>query len=118
MKKEKSKEKRRLKRYTERCETEFTAYNTTYRGLSDNFSLNGFFIRTIHLLPPGKIIDILIHLPDGSISQLKGKVVRDVETLFEKQTGTQKYVHNGMGVEIIEKDINYLHFVRSLLERK
>ena len=116
MKKEKCKEKRLLKRYIERCKTEFTAFDKTYRGLSGNFSLNGLFIRTTHLFPQSTIISILIHLPDGSTSELKGKVVRAVEGPFGQGTVKQKYVRNGMGIKIMEKDVNYLHFIRSFLK--
>lgn len=117
MKEEKCKNKRYLKRYVECCKTKFTAFDKTYRGLSGDFSLNGLFIRTTHLFPPGTIIDMLIHLPDSSTSQLKGKVVRTVETPYGKETYTKKYVQNGMGVKIMEKDVNYLHFIRLLLNR-
>ncbi len=115
MKKKKTEERRRLRRYIERCKTEFRANNKTFRGLSEDFSLNGLFIKTNHPLPSGTIINISIYLPDGSVSKLRGEVVRsvgNVETFKPK-----KYLKKGMGINIIEKDVYYLHFIRSLLNR-
>jgi hypothetical protein len=38
-------EKRQRKRFIKRCEVEFVANETTYRGISSNFSISGFFIK-------------------------------------------------------------------------
>jgi hypothetical protein len=109
-------DKRQHKRFIKRCEVEFIANDITHRGISSNFSLNGFFIRTNYPPAPDTILHIVIHLPDGSTSKVTGKVIRASKTLTGRVMGTPvKTLKNGMGVEIIEKDTNYLHFIKSLL---
>ena len=109
-------DKRRQKRFIKRCEIEFISGGVTYRGISSNFSLNGLFIRTSYPFAAGTIFDIVIHLPDGSNSKVKVRVARAVRTEIGKMMGAStKVFKNGMGVEIVEKDANYLHFIRSLL---
>ena len=108
--------KRQQKRFVRRCEVEFTADKLTIRGISSDFSLEGLFIRTNHPLPAGTILDMLIHLPGGEISKVKGKAVRAAKTPIGKVMGTPiKSLKNGMGIEIIEKDDHYLHLIRSLI---
>lgn len=108
-------EKRQQKRFVVRCKVKFTANDITYRGISSDFSLNGLFIRTLHTFPPDTLLHIVIYYPDGLTSQLKGTVIRALNIPMNEIMRTQKYVQNGIGVKIIEKDANYLHFIRSLL---
>jgi hypothetical protein len=112
----KQREKRRQKRFIERCKVEFTVNNKTYRGLSSNFSINGLFIRTKQLFQTETLLNITIHFPNDLTSQLKGKVVRvsrnAIRGAGEPVSGCGG---NGMGIEIIEKDSLYLHFIRSFL---
>lgn len=108
--------KRQQKRFIKRCEVEFTADNLTLRGISSDFSLTGLFIRTNHPYTPGTLFDILIYLPDGLISKVKGKAVRALKTPTGMVIGTPvKSLKNGMGIEITERDHNYLHLIRSML---
>lgn len=108
--------KRKQKRFIRRCEVEFSAAGSSYTGISSDFSLNGLFIRTNHPFAPGIELNLLIHLPDGSVSRLKAKVRRAWKTATGRVMGTPiREFKNGMGVEIMEKDANYLHFIRSLL---
>jgi hypothetical protein len=109
-------EKRRPKRFVERCKIEFIANDKIYRGISGDFSLNGLFIRTNHPLPPETILKLVIYLPNGLTSKLKGKVKRALEVSLGKMTEPQKYLQRGIGVEITERDSNYLHFIGSLLD--
>jgi hypothetical protein len=110
--------KRTQKRFIGRCEIDFTSAGVTHKGLSSDFSLNGLFIRTNHSLPEGAIIDIVVYLPEGATSMMKGRVVRSLRTAIGKALGTQiKSIKNGMGVELIKKDTNYLHFIKSFLDR-
>ncbi|MCK5138683.1 MAG: PilZ domain-containing protein [Thermodesulfovibrionia bacterium] len=104
--------RRKHERFTKRCEVEFVANETTYKGKSSNFSMNGFFIRTNHPLEPDTILHIVIYLPDGLTSKVRGKIIRAIEMpmAIRSAVGTLK---NGMGVEIIEKDSHYINFIKS-----
>jgi hypothetical protein len=68
------------------------------------------------LFPPDTLLDIIIYLPNDLTSHLKGKVVRtSIETLRAVRGKARGYAEKGMGIEIIEKDSLYLHFIRSFL---
>jgi hypothetical protein len=109
-------EKRKHRRFIRRCGTEFTSGEVTRTGISSDFSLGGLFIRTNYPLPPDTLIDIIIFLPDGGKSKLKGKVRRSAKTQLGKVLGTPvKSLKNGMGVEILERDANYLHLISGLV---
>ena len=108
--------RRQQKRFIKRCEIEFVLDGITYRGISSDFSLNGLFIRTSYPVVPDMIFDVIVHLPDDLTSKLKVNTRRVGKTPSGKVIGIPvKAIKNGMGVEIIEKDANYLHFFRSLL---
>jgi len=110
--------RRKHKRYIRRCEVEFVSDGVTYRGIASDFSLNGLFIRTNFPLSPDTVLDLRVHLPGGLISQLTIRVVRAWKTATGRVIGSPiKAFKNGMGVQITEKDINFLHFIRSLLDR-
>jgi hypothetical protein len=112
-------EKRRQKRFVDRYKVEFTVNDKTYRGLSGNFSLNGLFIRTKQKFQSETLLEILIHFPNDLTSRLKGKVVRvSGSPLYGVDKTVNRYGENGMGIEIIEKDSLYLHFIRSFLTQK
>ena len=109
-------EKREFKRYRKRCETEVAVDGVTRRGISSNLSLNGLFVSTNRPFPPDTILDIVIHLPNGSTSKLKGRVRRTLKSPIGKVIRTPvKSLKNGMGIEIIEKDDDYLEFIKSSL---
>jgi hypothetical protein len=108
--------KRKQQRYVKRCEVEFVSDGLTHRGISSDFSLNGLFIRTNFPLSPNTPVDLTVHFSDGTSSKLRVKVIRAWRTATGRVMGTPiKSAKNGMGVEIIEKDASYLHFIRSLL---
>ena len=96
--------KRKHDRFVRRLETEFSGEGKNYRGISSDLSRSGLFIRTNHAFAPGTIIDILIHLPDGTSSKLKGTVRRALKTSVVS-------LKNGMGIELIEKDGFYAKFL-------
>jgi hypothetical protein len=107
--------KRRQKRFVKRCEVEFISDNLMVRGISSDFSLEGLFIRTNHPYTPGTVFDIVVHLPDGADAKVKGRAVHAAKTPTGKVMGTPvKSLKNGMGIEIIEKDDNYISFIKSL----
>lgn len=99
------KRNRRYPRFIRRLETEFSANNQHYRGISSNFSLGGVFVRTNHAFEPGTDIDLRIHLPDGQISELKGCV----KVAFRTPGISLK---NGMGIELIVSDDAYRNFIK------
>jgi len=111
--------KRKHKRYIRRCETEFSAGGEFYRGISSDFSVAGMFIRTQNPLPPDTVLDIAVTLPDGNMSKLAGLVRRAAKTCAGRYSGAGGALQkNGMGVELTEKDANYLDFLRSFLLNK
>jgi len=108
--------RRQCKRFPEQCNTEFVCDGITYHAISRDFALNGLFILTDSPRAPGTHLTIKIHLPNGLTSQLAGKVIRFLKTFRDNDMGTPiQEPEDGMGVEIMEKDIHYLHFIRSLL---
>jgi hypothetical protein len=112
-----SRDKRHFRRFTRRCEAEFTYLGVSNRGLASDFSINGLFIRTNHPFGADTVIDVMVHLPDGSVSSLRGKVKRAMKTDLGRAIGMQTSGHkNGMGLELVQKDVNYLNFIRSLLK--
>jgi len=110
--------RRKHKRYIRRCEVEFVSDGVTYRGIASDFSLEGLFIRTNFPLTPDTVQDVTVHLPRGVTSQLTIRVIRAWRTATGRVIGSPvKTFKNGMGVEITKKDVNFLHFIRSLLDR-
>jgi hypothetical protein len=111
-------EKRRQKRFVKRCTTEFTSDGQTYTGICKNLSLDGLFIKTRKPLGLEEIIEMIVYLPDGSTSKLTGRVTRATRDrygpLLERAGIHSK---DGMGIQLIEKDANYLNFVTSLITR-
>jgi hypothetical protein len=109
-------EKRRQKRFIDRYKVELNVNDKTYRGLSSNFSLNGLFIRTKQKFQSGTLLEIIIHFPNDLTSRLKGKVIRVSRSpLYGVDKTENGYVEKGLGIEIIEKDSLYLHFIRSFI---
>jgi len=98
------KRNRRYPRFIRRLETEFSANNQNYRGISSNFSLGGVFVRTQHAFEAGTVLDLRIHLPDGNISEMKGSV----KVAFRTPGLPLK---NGMGIEFIGIDDSYRNFI-------
>lgn len=108
-------DKRQRKRYQKSLEVEFCTNDRTYRGVSDNFSISGLFIKTDNRLALESVVSIKVHLPDGSISKLEGRVRRVQKAPYAIVTESKKTFKDGMGIEIIEKDSNYIKFFMSLL---
>lgn len=99
--------KRQHHRHTRRLETVFTAGTTTQRGITSDISEGGIFIRTRYAFVPGTVLDIEIHLPEGGISRLKGRVKRSIRTPIAT-------LKNGMGVELTEKDAEFIKLVKRI----
>jgi len=106
-------EKREHKRFIKRCETEFIVDGITHRGVSSNLSANGLYISTNRPLPPDTLIDVTIHLPNGKTAKLKGRVERALKTsLGNVIAASVKSLKSGMGVKLLERDNNYIEFVK------
>ena len=111
-------EKRRQKRFVKRCTAEFASDGKTYTGLCRNLSLDGLFIKTRKPLGLEKIIEMIVHLPNGSTSKLTGRVTRATRepySLVLEMAGIPS--KDGMGIQLMEKDANYLNFVTLLISR-
>ncbi len=98
--------KRQCQRFTKRLEATFSSDASKYRGISSDLSAGGLFIRTQNGLTPGSVVNIELYLPDGKVGHLQGIVRRTVKTALS-------VVKNGMGIELIERDQNYLDFLRN-----
>lgn len=99
--------RRKSNRVTKRLEVTFSSGALQFRGISSDLSTSGLFIRTQNGLMPGTMVEIEVYLPQHKLGRLKGIVRRTVKTSFSM-------VKNGMGVELIETDQNYLDFVKSI----
>ncbi|MDQ7788025.1 MAG: PilZ domain-containing protein [Thermodesulfovibrionales bacterium] len=109
-------EKREHKRFIKRCETEFIVDDTQHRGISNNLSMTGIYISTNRPFAPDTLMNLVVYLPNGTSSRIKGQVVRALKSSFGKVMGTPvKSLKSGIGVKLIEKDNNYIEFVNSLL---
>ena len=109
-------ERRRQKRFAKRCTAEFTSDGQSYVGLCRNLSLDGLFIKTRKPLSLKKIIELIVHLPDVSTSKLTGRAARatrEPHSLILERAGIPS--KDGMAIQLIEKDANYLNFVKSLV---
>ncbi len=78
--------------------------NLFYTGTVTNFSGNGMFIRTRVHFPFSSRFELLLPLKE-EILRLPVKVTRIVKT---------DGFYNGMGVELLNPDQNYLEFVDTL----
>ena len=104
-------ERRREDRYRGRFKVEYASGGRTFRGISSNLSMNGLFIRTRNPLGIGTLITMLLHFPGGLTATVKGRVAR----VLVMHDGTSAIsIRNGMGIEITERDYNYLRTVMSL----
>jgi hypothetical protein len=107
---------REQKRFIKRLNTDFSVDGVKRKGVSSNFSINGLFIRTNYPYTPDTLIDIVIHLPDDNVCKIKGSVRRASKTSLGRVIGAPvKSLKNGMGIEIVESDSNYLHLIRDLI---
>jgi PilZ domain len=104
-------DRRKHPRFIKRLETKLIADHKSFWSISNDLSEGGLFIKMngdVYIETP---LDIELSLPDNVVSVLKGVVRRTMETPVSTEYG--------MGVEIIEKDINYINYLKSLVgERK
>jgi hypothetical protein len=99
--------KRKNERLTIKLHTKLSAPSFVSWGLLSNVSENGLFIKSNRDFTMGEKIDIELFMPDNNNSLLRGVIRRKIEL----PDSHRKY---GLGIELIEKDIVYRYFLRSL----
>ncbi len=95
-------------RVIKRLETEFSSEGLCFRGISSDMSESGLFVRTSKPFSPETMIDLTLHLPDNTLSRLKGVVRWAVKMGLVSEK-------DGMGVEIVQSDRNFIDFLNTLL---
>ena len=103
-------DKRKDMRLSKKLYTKLRAESSVSWGLLGDVSDDGLFIKSNRDFTMGEAIDIEIFMPDNNNSLLKGIIRRKIE-LPETH---RKY---GLGIELIEKDVVYRHFLKSLKEQ-
>jgi hypothetical protein len=103
-------ERRQHLRVTQSLISQILSDDTNLFVVTGDLSANGIFLISKQCLPVDTAVTIEIALPDNSVSSLKGIVRRIIDT--------SAFIQNGMGIEIIEKDKNYVDFLNSILHGK
>jgi Tfp pilus assembly protein PilZ len=100
-------ERRESQRYIKRHPVVISAGGMTFKGTTVWLSEKGFFVRSQKNFNEGVPVDITFHLTEESSCSLKGIVrfAKSIELLRQK---------NGMGIELTEKNQDYLAMVRSV----
>jgi hypothetical protein len=104
---ENTEERRRHPRFIKRLPVKFYIDNECLTSLSSDLSESGLFLRTNRGTNVNCVVSMQLFLPSNAVSCLKGIVRRTVRTPFSA-------MKNGMGIEIIEKDEAYGHFMKSI----
>lgn len=102
-------ERRKHPRFIKRLTTKFFSDDASYMGITSDLSQNGLYIRTKNGITPNSVVDIELYMPDHRVALLKGIVRRTYRTHLNS-------IKNGMGIEIIENDETFIHFVKSSLK--
>ena len=100
-------EKRKHPRFNKSLVAQVVANDIRLFVITSDLSKNGLFIRSKRCFAPDTIVDIEIVTSDNMVSLLKGVVRRTADTFGS--------MNNGMGVEIVEKDAAYIHFLKPLI---
>ena len=87
--KEKKSEKRDERRIAYSGSVFFSTKDAFYEGDLENYSENGLFIRTAHILPLGSVITIALPFLEGHVKR-QGQVIRED--------------NNGFGIELFKED--------------
>jgi hypothetical protein len=103
-------DKRKNKRFTAPLRVKLNSGSLIALGMLCDVSENGLFVKSNRDFTMDAAISIEIFMPDNVNSLLKGTVKRKIEL-------SEPYRKHGFGIEIIEKDSLYLHFIRFLLDR-
>ena len=92
-------DKRRAQRFRKRLKLRFGIEHPSRLAFTDEVSLTGMSIRTPHVLPPGSMIVIELHLPDDTAILLKGRVMWGK---LVPAPLVQQVKKAGMGIRILE----------------
>jgi hypothetical protein len=98
-------DKRKDERFSTKLYVKLNSGSLTSWGVLCDISENGLFIKSNLDFSTDALIDIEVFMPDKSISLLRGIVRR----IAEQPDLNRKF---GIGIEIIEKDIKYKHFLK------
>lgn len=98
-------DKRKDKRFATKLYAKLNSGSLTSWGVLSDISENGLLIRSNRNFNKDAVIDIEIFMPDKTVSLLKGVVKR----IIELPESDRKF---GIGVELIEKDMIYKHFLK------
>jgi len=100
-------DKRKNERLSMKLYTKLSADSVVSWGLLSDVSENGIFIKSNRDFTMGEAIDIELFMPDNNNSLLKGVIRRKLEM----PDSHRKF---GLGIELIEKDVVYRHFLKTL----
>jgi hypothetical protein len=100
-------EKRKHQRLNKSLVAQVVANDIRLFVITSDLSKNGIFIRSKRCFAADNMVDIEIATSDNMVSILKGVVRRTVDS--------SGGMNNGMGVEIVEKDVSYILFLKSLI---
>lgn len=97
--------KRKDKRFDTKLYVKLNSGSSISWAILSDISENGLFIKSNRNFSTDALINIEIFMPDKSISLLRGIVRR----ITEQPDLNRKF---GIGIELIEKDIIYKHFMK------
>ena len=100
-------DKRKDARLSMKLYARLSAGSLVSMGLLSDVSENGLFIKSTRDFAMGEAIDIELFMPDNNNPILKGIIRRKIEL----PDSHRKY---GLGIELIEKDMVYRYFLKSL----
>ncbi len=101
-------EQRKENRFSKQLYVVLRLESKMVRGLLNDFSEKGLFIKCNQDFPIGAVIDIEIFMPDNNNPLLKGIIRRKIDI----PESNRKY---GLGIELIKKDVRYTIFLASSL---
>jgi NADH pyrophosphatase NudC (nudix superfamily) len=106
------KKERKDPRYKKDLDVDYKKEAETGHGVSKNISKGGVFVHSDKTFLPSSKINLMLYLPDGTISSLKG-VVRHSSAGLQKAGGENEL---GMGIEFLEIDANFTNFMNNLVK--
>lgn len=68
-------EKRVINRHLKRMNVLFGADKQVFHGFTVDISNTGIFLKSVKIYPPGSVITVEIHIPDGGVMEFQGRVM-------------------------------------------